>query len=254
MLIDSHAHINPSEKINTDEIISNMERDCLEYIVNIGTSVHESEKAVEIANNHKHIYATVGIHPEYTHELKEQSLLEIENLAKNKKVIAIGEIGLDYHYEGYDKDKQVELFVRQIQIAIENDLPVCIHTRDAAEDTYNILKKYSDKLSRKGVMHCFSENSEWAKKFLELGFYISFAGNITFKKSDRSVLKIVPLDRILVETDCPYLSPEPLRGKFNQPKNVNLTAKMIADTLEMDYNYFSDITRENTKRLFHKIK
>ena len=231
-----------------------MANDELECIINIGTSVSESEKAVKVAEKYSNVYATVGIHPEYTYELKEQSLLEIQELATHKKVVAIGEIGLDYHYEGYDKQKQVQLFERQLEIAIALDLPVCIHTRDAAEDTYNILKKYSQKLKRKGVMHCFSETSQWAEKFLELGFYISFAGNITFKKTDRTVLSAIPIDRILVETDSPYLSPEPLRGRVNEPKNVKHTALKIADYLEMDYNYFSEMTRENTKRLFYKIK
>ena len=254
MLIDSHAHINYGDKINTSVVIENMKSDGLEYIVTIGTGVQESIDAVSLANKNKKIYATVGIHPEHIEELSTQSLLEIEELAKNDKVVAIGEIGLDYHYEGYDKQKQAELFERQLEIAENLDLPVCIHTRDAQEDTYNILLKHADKLKKKGVMHCFSENEYWAKKFLELGFYISFAGNITFKKSDRSFLKNIPIDKILVETDCPFLSPEPVRGTINVPSNVKFTAMKIADTLGVDYNAFNEILVGNTKRLYFKIK
>ena len=254
MLIDSHAHINYNDKLNTYEIIRSMNDEGLECIVNIGTSVYESEKAVDIANKNANVYATVGIHPEYTDELKEQCLLEIERLASEKKVVAIGEIGLDYHYEGYDKEKQMELFKRQLDIAARLDLPVCIHTRDAREDTFLALKEYAPKLKRKGVMHCFSEDAEWAKKFVDLGFYISFAGNITFKKTDREVLRFVPIDKIMVETDCPFLSPEPLRGRVNEPKNVKYTAQKIADYLEIDYDYFVENTTNNTKRLFYKIK
>lgn len=253
MLIDSHAHIN-SEKMNTNEIVSNMVSDGLECIVNIGTSVFDSQRAVEIAQKFDNVYATVGIHPEYTEELRDQCLIEIEELAKNKNVVAIGEIGLDYHYPGFDKQKQIELFKRQLDIAVRCDLPVTIHTRDAQEDTYEILKEYSKKLNRKGVMHCFSENAEWARKFQELGFYISFAGNITFKKTDRSVLFVVDKDKIMVETDSPYLSPEPLRGRINEPRNVKFTAMKIADELGLDYMYFSELVRDNTKRVFYKIK
>lgn len=254
MLIDSHAHICYTDRLDTNEIIDSMQVDNLESIITIGTNVLESQKAVEVAENNKNIYATVGIHPEYASEIKMQCLLEIENLAKSKKVVAIGEIGLDYHYEGFDKQKQFELFIAQLELAERLDLPVCIHTRDAAEDTYNILKEHATKLKRKGVMHCFSETSEWAEKFLNLGFYISFAGNITFKKSDRSFLKNIPIDKIMVETDCPFLSPEPVRGTINKPKNVNYIAQKIADVLEMDFKYFADRTRENTKRLYYKIK
>lgn len=254
MLIDSHAHINYNDKINTNEVIQKMQDDELECIINIGTSVHESIESVKLASLNKNVYATVGIHPEYVEELKEQCLIEIEELAKHNKVVAIGEIGLDYHYEGYDKVKQAELFERQLEIAERLDLPVCIHTRDARVDTYEILKRHADKLKRKGVMHCFSEDIEWAKKFIDLGFYISFAGNITFKKVDRSILKAIPMDKILVETDCPYLSPEPVRGTINEPKNVKYTASKIADFLEIDFDAFAEFTRENTKRVYFKIK
>jgi len=253
MLIDSHAHINYGEKIDTNSVIDYMKEDGLECIINIGTGVHESEESVDLAKKYKNVYATVGIHPENIHELKPQCLIEIEELAKNKKVVAIGEIGLDYHYDGYDKIKQAELFEKQLEIAEKLDLPVCIHTRDAQDDTYNILKKHAEKLKKKGVMHCFSENEEWAKKFIDLGFYISFAGNITFKKTDRSVLKVVPIDKLLVETDAPYLSPEPVRGTINVPSNVKYTAMKIADFLEIDYNAFEEITRNNTKRIYNKI-
>lgn len=254
MLIDSHAHINYSEKLNTKKIIEEMLDDNLYAICNIGTTVEDSVLSVSLASKNKNIYATVGIHPECANNVKTQDLLEIENLAKDKKVVAIGEIGLDYHYPGYDKEKQKILFTKQIEIAIEYDLPICVHTRDAVEDTYEILKEYADKLKRKGVMHCFSETGEWVEKFISLGFYISFAGNVTFKKSNKEVLRAIPIEKILIETDCPFLSPEPLRGGVNEPKNVVLVAKFIAEYLNIDYNYFVRCVFENTKRVYYKIK
>ena len=172
------------------------------------------------------------------------------SLAKEKKVVAIGEIGLDYHSAGFNKEKQKELFLKQLEIADKMNLPFCIHCRLAAEDVYDILSKNKHLINHSGLMHCYSEGSEWVDKFLELGLYISFSGNITFKKSDRSFLKRIPLDKILVETDAPYLSPEPLRGRENYPKNVKYVIEKIAQELEISSDELEKITEKNAKRFY----
>ena len=250
MLIDSHAHLT-YDSISADDVVSNMTSDNLYAIVTIGTNVETSKKAVECASKYDNVYATVGIHPDYTEELTKESFDELEQLAKNKKVVGIGEIGLDYHTPGFDSKKQKQLFLQQIELAGRLDLPICVHSRDASEDMFNMIKDNIHILKKKGVMHCFSDPDEYAKKYVELGFYISFSGNITFKKRNREFIKELPIDKILVETDAPFLAPEPLRGTVNTPKNVKLVAQKIAYTLEMDYEKFAEITLENTKRLYN---
>lgn len=253
MIIDSHAHL-LSSGMDTENIIKEMSQDGLEKIINIGTTAQDSSEGVELAKNNKNVYTTVGIHPEYASSVTDEDLSVIDKLAEEEKVVAVGEIGLDYHYGDENKEKQKEVFVKQIKIAKKHNLPICIHTRSAKEDTYQILKENINSIVLPSVMHCFSEDKEYMEKFLDLGFYISFAGNITFKKSDRSFLKNIPLNKILVETDSPYLSPEPVRGRPNVPKNVNYTAQKIADILEIDVEKFKQHTLENTYNVFKKLK
>lgn len=253
MLIDSHAHI-LHENMDTDRIVRDMKADGLEKIITIGTTVKSSIEAVKFCENHEDVYCAVGVHPDYADEMTEEDYQILDKLASSKKVVAIGEIGLDYHTNDQNKEKQKELFIRQIQIAKKHSLPICIHTRNAAFDTYWILKQNIDGLTLPSVMHCFSENSEYAKAFMSLGFYISFSGNITYKKSDRSVLKVVPLDKMLVETDSPYLSPEPLRGRVNEPSRVKYTAARIAEELGISIDELSKYTVENTYRVFKKME
>ena len=252
MLIDSHAHLEHS-LLNSKEIIESMNQDGLDKIVTIGTDRETSIFACELAKENANIYATVGIHPEYVDKYNDQDLEIIDKLAGQKKVVAIGEIGLDYHYTQDNKQKQKELFVKQIKLAKKHNLPICIHTRDAKEDTYQILKENEEYIVKPSIMHCFSEDREYMLKFIELGFYISFAGNITFKKTDKNLVADVPLDKILVETDCPYLSPEPLRGRVNEPKNVHYTAQLLADLKQMDYNEFCEQVRKNTYNVYKKM-
>lgn len=251
-MIDTHAHLNSFN--NLDEMIENMKGDGLDYIVNIGTTVKDSKQGIKFAEKYDKVYTTVGIYPEYSLDIKSDALEIIESLAKHKKVVAIGEIGLDYHREGYDKESQKELLVKQLEIADRLGLPFCIHCRDAAEDVYLILKENQNLINHSGLMHCYSEGKEWVQKFIDLGLYISFSGNITYKKSDRSFLKDLPLDKILVETDAPYLSPEPLRGRRNEPKNVRLTMERIASEIGVSAEEFEKITTENARRFYFKIK
>ena len=185
---------------------------------------------------------------------KEKNLNKIEELAKHKKVVAIGEIGLDFHNENFDKEKQIEILIKQIKIADKLGLPICLHCRNAGEELYKVLSDNKKYLNNSGIMHCYSEGKEWFQKFLELGLYLSFSGNITYKKSDRSFLKDIPLDKILVETDSPFLSPEPLRGRRNEPKNVRYIIDKIAFEIGVSPAEMERITTKNAKTLYFNIK
>ena len=253
MIIDTHAHL-IYEKMETDKIIQNMEQDGLEKILTIGVDAKDSVLGQKLAEENRNIYSVVGIHPECASDISENDLEIIDNLAQKNKVVAIGEIGLDYHYRADNIKEQKELFVKQIKLAYKHGLPICIHSRDAAEDMYEILSKYAQRLKRKGVMHCYSDGSSFAKKYTELGFYISFAGNVTFKNYDRSFLKDIPTEKIIVETDCPFLAPEPLRGTTNEPKNVRIIAAFLAKEYELLPKDFESLTLENTKKVYYKIK
>lgn len=251
-MIDTHAHLLSFK--NIDEIVNSMESDELEYIVNIGTTLKDSKKGIKLAEKYDRVYTTVGIYPEFSKSVKEEDLKEIEELAKHEKVVAIGEIGLDYHRDDYDKESQKNLFISQLEIADKLGLPFCIHCRNAADDVYEILSEHKHLIRNGGLMHCYSEGKEYIEKFLSLGLYISFSGAITFKKNDRSYLKDIPLDKILVETDAPYLSPEPFRGKENVPERVRVTARKIADELKIDYREFEKQVVKNAKTFYFKIK
>ncbi|MBQ8468326.1 MAG: TatD family hydrolase [Clostridia bacterium] len=250
-MIDAHAHL-LNEKFNASDIISSMRDDRLDKIVNIGTDVADSRQGIVLAKNNKNVFCTVGIHPEYADNTTDADVAIIDELASSKKVVAIGEIGLDYHFGATEeqKQKQKELFVRQIKIASRHNLPIVIHCRDAADDVLEILKEHRHLLLRV-VMHCYSEGGAYMPKFRELDCYFSFTGNITFKKVDRTFLKDIPQNRIMVETDAPWLSPEPLRGTTNYPKNVWLTAQKIADTLEMSLEKFDTLSSDNTKTFYN---
>ena len=251
-MIDTHAHLNYFDDL--DSLVEKMSEDGLDYIVNIGTTVKDSIQGVELANKYEKVYTTVGIYPEYSLDVTKNDLDTIKDLAKNKKVVAIGEIGLDYHREDYDKITQREILIRQLEIADEMGIPFCIHCRGAVQDLYEILSSHKHLINHSGLMHCYSEGTKWAMKFVELGLYISLAGNITYKKSDRGFLKDLPLDRILFETDSPYLSPEPLRGRKNEPKNVRVTMERVAKEIGISSEELEKISTENARRFYFKIK
>lgn len=250
-MIDAHAHLIDS-KIDAENIISNMASDKLDIIINIGTCVKDSKKGVKLAGENKNIYTTVGIHPEYASTVTEQKLETIDNIASREKVVAVGEIGLDYHYEITPEivEKQKQVFIEQIKIAHKHGLPIVIHCRDAVEDVIKILQDNKQFLTNGFCMHCYSEGSKYYKIFKEMGSYFSFTGNITYKKTDRSYLKDLDKNKIMVETDCPYLSPEPLRGTINQPKNVWITAQKVADELEMSLEEFNNLVTKNIKTFY----
>ena len=251
-MIDTHAHLNYFDDL--DSLVEKMSEDGLDYIVNIGTTVKDSIQGVELANKYEKVYTTVGIYPEYSLDVTKNDLDTIKDLAKNEKVVAIGEIGLDYHREDYDKITQREILIRQLEIADEMGIPFCIHCRGAVQDLYEILSSHKHLINHSGLMHCYSEGTKWAMKFVELGLYISLAGNITYKKSDREFLKDLPLDRILFETDSPYLSPEPLRGRKNEPKNVRVTMERVAKEIGISSEELEKISTENARRFYFRIK
>ena len=248
---DSHAHYN-DEKFKEDrhELIKSIYNEGITRIINAGYSLKSSKKALEIAKDYDFINVIVGISPNDIDKFRKEDLIEIENLAKNKKVVAIGEIGLDYYWNKENKDLQKEVFISQIQIANKLNLPIVIHTREAIYDTLEILKNNS--CNKRGVFHCCPLNIDLVREGLKLGFYISFAGPITFKNSKNAdeIIKMVPLDRILIETDCPYLSPEPLRGRRNDSRNVKYIAQKIANVKEITLEEVAQATYNNAKRIF----
>lgn len=253
MFIDSHCHLE-DELINNTQTLNQINNDKdLFNVITLGTDIVSSKKAIDFAKKYSKVYACVGIHPENAEQWNEQSLNDLEILAKQNKVVAIGEIGLDYHYNKENKSLQTKIFIEQIKLAYKLKLPICIHCRDAVEDVYEILKSNISYLKYGAVMHCFCETESWAKKFCELGLFISFAGNFTYKGYDKNVAKKVPLNKILIETDSPYLSPVPFRGQINTPVNVKFIAQELSKVLEIELNEISKITTDNAKR-FYNIK
>ena len=254
MLADSHCHTLDSRLVHrADEIVSCLKDDGLEFIVEISADPQESCGAVEFADTHDNVYCTIGVHPhcarEYSDEFERWALSQ-----KSAKVIAVGECGLDYHYpDGAPKELQKEAFTRQIRLADKLKLPLVVHTRDAFEDTLAILVE-NKKYIRNGILlHCFSEGANEVERIQKhFSSYFAFGGAITYKnnKISNGAIRAVPLDRLLVETDAPYLSPEPLRGKINEPKNVRLVAEHIARVLELPFEDIAKATLENTKRFF----
>ncbi len=252
---DSHAHYNDEQFDNDrDELIEKMYKDGITKIIVAGSNVETSKEAIKIAEKYDFIYATAGIHPQDIENI-DKDILEIENLSTHKKVVAIGEIGLDYHYTKDKKEEQKYAFIKQIELANKVNLPIVIHCRDAYIDTIDILK---NKIlpNKRGVFHCCQLNMELIKDALSLGFNISFAGPVTFKNSKnvKECIDLIPLDRLQIETDAPYLSPEPLRGTRNNSINMKLTAQKIADLKQISLEELAKITYENTLRMFEKIK
>lgn len=249
---DSHAHYNDERfDEDRDKLLKDIYDEKITKIINAGYSLESSKKAVEIAQNYDFIYATSGISPNDIDNFKEKDLEKIENLAKNKKVVAIGEIGLDYHWNTENKKLQKDVFISQIEIANRLNLPIVIHTREAIFDTLDILKNQI-KCVKSGVFHCCPLNIDLVREGLKLGFYISFAGPITFKNSKNAeeIIKMVPIEKILIETDSPYLSPEPLRGKRNDSRNVKYMAQKIAEVKEISLSEVAEATYKNSKTVF----
>lgn len=247
-MIDTHAHLNIDKYNGTIEDVVNRAKDKgVNQIIVIGMDYETSVSAINIAESFNNIYATVGIHPSYVDESNHHLL---DKLYDEKKVVAVGEIGLDYYWRKDNKDLQVRVFTEQLEKAIRLNLPVIIHTRNSFTETFEIVKKYQGKL--RGVFHCFSGTLEEARKVIDLGFYIGIDGPITFPKSTvlHEIAEKISLDKILIETDSPYLTPIPYRGKSNEPKNVYYVAEKIAEIKKIDLKDVVEITTNNAKTLF----
>lgn len=258
-LFDSHAHYN-DEKFDQDreEVLQAIFQEGVTKLICAGYSLEASKEAVQIANAHQNIYAIVGISPNDIPEqgsdyeqILNQELQQIETIAKNEKVVAIGEIGLDYYWNKENKGEQKLAFQKQIELANKLELPIVIHTREAVYDTLEILKSEITPI-KKGIFHCCPFNLELIREGLKLGFYISFAGPITFKnaKNAGEAIQAVPLERILIETDSPYLAPEPKRGTRNDSRNVKYMAEKIAQVKGTTVEEIAKVTYENAKKIF----
>lgn len=255
---DSHAHYN-DEKFDEDreQIIQETYKSGISKFVVAGYNIESSKKAIELSNKYEFMYSICGISPNDIPQSEEKLWKDIEEISKiikqnnNKKLVAIGEIGLDYYWEKENKELQKQAFIAQIKLANELNLPIVIHSRDASVDTIQILK--DNPVNKKGIFHCCQLNQELVRQALELGFYISFAGPITFKNSKNApdVVKMVPLEKILIETDSPYLSPEPNRGKRNDSRNVKYVAEKIAEIRDTSIGEIAKITYENAIRIFN---
>lgn len=255
MFIDSHCHINfPELQKNIDTILNNMEQKNISNALCISVELDSFPSVLSLAENNDHIFASVGVHPDYEN-IKEPTVENLVKLSANKKVIAIGETGLDYFRLKGDLSWQRERFRVHIKASNQAKLPLVIHTRNAQKDTINIMHE-EDAKNYGGVMHCFTESYEMAKKALDLGFYISFSGIITFKNAEdlRQTVKKIPLDRILIETDSPYLAPVPNRGKVNEPANVIFVAEKIAELHKISIEKVGEQTSKNFFNLFKKCQ
>ncbi len=252
MLIDSHCHIDDARyDADREAMIQRAQAEGVGHFVTIGCDLDTSRAAVALAQKHSFISATVGVHPHEVKLIQDNWYDELRTLAKSGRVVAYGEIGLDYHYDHSPRDVQRARFREQVRLACALKLPIVIHTREAQEDTIVILKE--EKAGEVGgVFHCFSGDAWLAKDALDLGFYLSFSGVITFQNATmlRDIVKTVPLDRIMVETDAPYLTPVPNRGKRNEPAYVRHVADKIAELHGLTIQQVEDATTQNTKRLF----
>ncbi|WP_285769305.1 TatD family hydrolase [Peribacillus sp. SI8-4] len=252
MLFDTHVHVN-AEQFNEDleEVIARAKEAGVMNMVVVGFDRPTIKRAMELVETHDFMYAAVGWHPVDAIDMTEDDLQWIEELSNHPKVVAIGEMGLDYHWDKSPKDVQKEVFRKQIRLAKKVRLPIIIHNREATADIVSILKE-EEASSVGGIMHCFSGSAETALECVDMNFHISLGGPVTFKnaKKPKEVAAAVPLDRLLIETDCPYLAPHPFRGKRNEPSYVKLVAEQIAEIKQLSIEEISKATTENAKKLF----
>ncbi|MCL2255592.1 MAG: TatD family hydrolase [Firmicutes bacterium] len=252
-LIDTHAHL-CNDLIDANEVIDNMERDGLASLVSVSYDIKASRKNFEISKLSDKVFFSVGVHPSYSRQFDIVQIDEMFKLSKDKKCVAIGEIGLDYHYEDTCKDSQKFAFISQLDLVEKANLPAIFHLRDAYEDMFEIIKQNTHKITKSAVMHCYSGDLNYAKKFIDFGYYISFTGAISYKNSHLPDLaKVLPRDRILVETDCPYLTPVPHRGKINHPRNIVYVAQRIAEAWGVEVDEVKEVTTRNALTLFAKM-
>lgn len=249
MFFDSHAHLDDA-RFNEDRqlVIESLKGNDISNIINIGADMKSSVLSLEYAEKYDFIYAAAGVHPSETSTMTADDIDRLEELLKHNKCVALGEIGLDYYYESTDKKTQRLWFEEQCLLAKRLDMPVIIHDRDAHEESFEMVKKHG----LRGVFHCFSSSKEVALKLVDIGFYVSFTGVLTFKNAKKAVAaaEALPIERILIETDCPYMAPEPHRGKRNEPHYVRHVAEKLAQIKGLSLEDTAKITSDNTKCLF----
>lgn len=252
MIFESHAHYEDKRfDEDREQLLNRLKDNNVGYVINVSSTLNTIKTTLELTKQYDFMYGAVGIHPEVAAELNEENFLWVKEMSKQPKIVSIGEIGLDYYWDEPDRFIQKEWFEKQVEWAKEIDLPMIIHSRDAAKDTFDMLKALQgDKVG--GVIHCFGYGKEMAKEFLNMGFYIGIGGVVTFKngKKLREVAEYVPIESILLETDCPYMSPEPNRGKRNDSTNLIYIAKEIARIKGMEYDDVVRITEENAMRMY----
>ncbi len=252
MIFESHAHYD-DEKFDEDRdsLLSSMKENNIEYIVNVGASLETTKKTIELTEKYDFVYGAAGVHPSETAELNEENFAWLKAQCARPKIVAVGEIGLDYYWDEPERDIQKKWFVRQLALAKETDLPVIIHSRDAAKDTLDIMKAQECN-KMEGVMHCFSYSKEIARDVLNMGFFLGIGGVVTFQnaKAIKEVVAYAPLEQILLETDCPYLAPVPFRGKRNSSLYIPYIVEEIARIKEVECEEVIRVTNRNAKKLF----
>ena len=256
MIIDSHCHLNYSnDNISLEEIISNARDSNVKLMLNIATKPNEFDNIIHTSTLYDEVYFTLGVHPHEASVFNDDIIIKIHTSANNKKFIGIGETGLDYYYNNSEKSTQISSFEKHIELSQDLSIPLVIHMRSAEDDTLKIIRKKIKEKKFSGVIHCFTGTKKFADEIIDLGFYISASGVITFKKSFelRDIFATIPDNKILIETDSPYLSPEPLRGKINQPSHIIHTIKKLAEIRSTNYDKLIELTKNNFLNLFQKI-
>ncbi len=252
MIYETHAHYDDDAyDKDRDSLIKLLKEEGIAPIINVGASITSTKSTVKLAHEYDHVYAAAGVHPSDVEELEDKDIEWLRGLAADPKVVAIGEIGLDYHYEEPDREIQKIWFEKQLRLAKDVDLPIIVHSRDAAADTYEMLSREEFRGMR-GIIHCFSYSIEEANKYVKLGYHIGIGGVVTFKNARklREIAKAIPLEKIVVETDCPYLSPEPYRGRRNSSAYLTYIIERIASLRDASYEEIEKATYENAVALF----
>ena len=249
-LVDTHCHLNLTDDI--DSIIMDAERNNVKKIIISGCDKKSIRDGLEIIYRYPSIYMTIGFHPDEVDDLTAKDISDLESLLKsNKKIVGIGEIGLDYYHNDMNKEKQKEMFIKQIELAEKYDLPIVVHSRDSIQDVYDILKEHK----ARGVIHCFSGSLEMAELFIKLGFYLGIGGVLTFKNSKlKEVVSELSLDNFVLETDSPYLAPEPYRGHTNYPQNIKIIAQSLRKIMDTTLEEVTERTTSNVNKIYNLYK
>lgn len=248
MFIDTHCHLSKNDYENIEEVINEAKKENVQKLIISGCDKEGIEESIKIANEYDNVYLSLGYHPSEANKITDKDIEELKQLIKeNKKVVALGEIGLDYYWEKENKEKQIDMFKKMLSISKELNMPIVIHSREAFQDTYDVLKESK----QTGVIHCFSGNIENAKMYIDLGFTLGIGGVVTFKNTKlKEVIKEISIDNIILETDSPYLAPTPHRGEQNSPKYIPLIAEEISKIKDMSLEEVMEKTTKNAKKIF----